>query len=221
MAFRSKTGAVSLPYVGWGNAFFDYDNDGLLDMIVVNGHVYPQMDKARLGASAGYRQRKLVYHNRGDGTFDEVAAQFGPVMTEERVSRGLAVGDLDNDGRLDIVINDLDGSPQLLRNELTGAGNWLLVKLRGKGRNRRDRRGRVGADAARAPEAAGAEREQLHLAGGHAPALRAGGRRRSIDRSDVARRDDDEAREREGESDHRDPAEVIRPRSFQPASTKR
>ena len=75
VSFRSKTGAVSLPYVGWGNAFFDYDNDGLLDMIVVNGHVYPQLDKARLGASAGYRQRKLLYHNRGDGTFDEVGAQ--------------------------------------------------------------------------------------------------------------------------------------------------
>jgi hypothetical protein len=134
-AFRSRTGAISLPFVGWGNAFFDYENDGLLDLIAVNGHVYPQMDKARLGASAGYKQRKLVYHNRGDGTFDEVAAQFGPVMTEERVSRGLAAADLDNDGRVDLVINDLDGSPQLLRNESTGTGNWLLVKLRGHGKN--------------------------------------------------------------------------------------
>jgi hypothetical protein len=134
-AFRSKTGAISLPFVGWGNAFFDYDNDGFQDLIAVNGHVYPQMDKARLGASAGYRQRKLLYHNRGDGTFDEVGAQFGPVMTEERVSRGLAASDLDNDGRVDLVINDLDGSPQLLRNESTGTGNWLLVKLRGEGKN--------------------------------------------------------------------------------------
>jgi enediyne biosynthesis protein E4 len=130
MAFRSRTGAVSLPYVGWGNAFLDYDNDSLLDMMVVNGHVYPQMDKARLGASAGYRQRRLIFHNRGDKTFEEVGAQFGPVMTNDRVSRGLAVGDIDNDGRLDIVINDLDGSPQLLRNESTGVGNWLLVKVR-------------------------------------------------------------------------------------------
>jgi hypothetical protein len=134
-AFRSKTGAISLPFVGWGNAFVDIENDGLLDLIAVNGHVYPQMDKARLGASAGYRQRKLVYHNRGDGTFDEVAARFGPVMTEERVSRGLAAADLDNDGRIDLVINDLDGSPQLLRNESKGTGNWLLVRLRGQGKN--------------------------------------------------------------------------------------
>jgi len=134
-SFRSKTAPSSLPYVGWGTAFLDYDNDGLLDLIVVNGHVYPQLDQARLGASAGYRQRKLLYHNRGDGTFEEVGARFGPVFTDERVSRGLALGDLDNDGRLDVVINDLDGSPQVLRNEFAGAGNWLLVKLEGKGKN--------------------------------------------------------------------------------------
>jgi hypothetical protein len=121
--------------VGWGNAFFDYDNDGLLDMIAVNGHVYPQLDKARLRASAGYRQRKLLYHNLGDGMFEEVAAKFGAVMTAERVSRGLAVGDLDNDGRLDVVINDLDGAPQILHNELSETGNWLIVRLKGKGMN--------------------------------------------------------------------------------------
>ena len=135
VSFRSKTAASSIPFVGWGTAFFDYDNDGRLDLIAVNGHVYPQMDQARRGASAGYRQRKLLYHNRGDGTFDEVAAQFGPVLTEPRVSRGLAVGDLDNDGRLDLVINDLDGRPQVLHNELADAGHWLLVKLVGKDGN--------------------------------------------------------------------------------------
>ena len=116
VSFRSRSAASSLPFVGWGTAFFDYDNDGWLDIIAVDGHVYPQMDQARLGASAGYRQRKLLYHNRADGTFDEVAARFGPVLTDERVSRGLAVGDLDNDGRLDLVINDLDGRPQVLHN---------------------------------------------------------------------------------------------------------
>jgi hypothetical protein len=135
VSFRSKTAASSIPFVGWGTAFFDYDNDGLLDLIAVNGHVYPQMDQASRGASAGYRQRKLLYHNRGDGTFDEVAAQFGSVLTEPRVSRGLAVGDLDNDGRLDLVVNDLDGRPQVLHNELADAGHWLLVKLVGRDGN--------------------------------------------------------------------------------------
>jgi enediyne biosynthesis protein E4 len=135
MSFRSRTAAVSLPYVGWGDAFFDYDNDTWLDLIAVNGHVYPQLDRVKMGASAGYRQRKLLYHNRGDGTFDEVAAKYGDAFTEERVSRGLAAGDLDNDGGVDLVINDLDGAPQILHNELAGRGHWLIVKLRGRAPN--------------------------------------------------------------------------------------
>jgi hypothetical protein len=135
VSFRTKIGAISLPFVGWGTAFFDYDNDGLLDLIIVNGHVYPQLDKVKLGASGGYRQRKLLHHNRGDGTFEEVAATFGATMTEERASRGLAVGDLDDDGRLDIVTNDLDGAPQIIRNEIGDGGNWLIVRLTGKGPN--------------------------------------------------------------------------------------
>jgi hypothetical protein len=135
VAFRSGTGASSLPYVGWGTAFFDYDNDGWPDIIVGNGHVYPQLDQAKLGASAPYRQRRLLYHNLGGGKFAEVAQEFGPVLAEPRVSRGVAVGDLDEDGRLDVVINDLDGRPQVLHNELAPVGHWLKVKLTGKGRN--------------------------------------------------------------------------------------
>ena len=131
-SFLSKTGPSSVPYVGWGTAFVDYDNDGLLDIIVVNGHVYPQLDTVHLGASAGYRQRKLLYRNRGDGTFEEIAGQIGPVMTDPRVGRGLAIGDLDNDGRLDVVVNNLDGSPEVLHNETPDRGNWLIVKLTGK-----------------------------------------------------------------------------------------
>jgi hypothetical protein len=121
--------------VGWGTAFLDYDNDTWLDLIVGNGHVYPQMDQARLGASAGYRQRRLLFHNRGDGTFEDATARYGAVLMEPRVSSGLAVGDRDDDGRLDVVINDLDGAPQVLHNELAGAGHWLSVRLVGKGRN--------------------------------------------------------------------------------------
>jgi hypothetical protein len=88
-----------------------------------------------LGAVAGYRQRRLLYHNLGDGTFEEVATQAGTVLSDERVSRGLAVGDLDNDGRLDAVINNLDGAPQVLLNQTPDAGNWLIVKVKGKGKN--------------------------------------------------------------------------------------
>ncbi|MGE5125627.1 MAG: CRTAC1 family protein [Betaproteobacteria bacterium] len=132
VSFRSKTAPASLPLVMWGTAFLDYDNDGWEDLIAVAGHVYPQMDQVKTGASAGYRQPKLLYHNRQDGTFDEVSRQFGPALTEKRVSRGLAVGDLDDDGRLDVVVNDLDGPAQVLRNELAGTGGWLTVRLEGK-----------------------------------------------------------------------------------------
>jgi hypothetical protein len=134
-SFRTRTAPSSLPYVGWGTGFFDYDNDGWLDIIVGNGHVYPQLDQAKLGASAPYRQRRLLYHNRGDGSFEEVAERYGPALTEPRVSRGLALGDLDNDGRMDVVIADLDGYPLVLRNEVRDAGNWLLVRLKGKAKN--------------------------------------------------------------------------------------
>src|SRR4029078_5039754 len=98
--------------VGWGTAFFDYDNDGWLDLIAVNGHVYPQLERTTLGGSAGYRQPKLLYRNLGDGTFSDVTSSAGPLFTQTRVSRGLAAGDLDNDGAIDLVINDLDGAPQ-------------------------------------------------------------------------------------------------------------
>ena len=142
VSFRSRTAASSLPMVGWGNAFFDYDNDTWPDLIAVNGHVYPQLDRVRLGASAGYRQRKLLYRNRGDGTFEELASRYGTVLTEERVSRGLVIGDIDNDGRIDLVINDLDGAPQILRNEIATRGNWLIVALKGKAPNT----GAIGAE---------------------------------------------------------------------------
>jgi enediyne biosynthesis protein E4 len=135
VSFRSRTAASSLPLVGWGTAFFDYDNDGWLDLFVVNGHVYPQLDKARLGASAGYRQRSLLYRNLRNGTFEEIAGGLGGPLALERVNRGTATGDLDNDGRLDVVVNGLDGVPQVLRNEVARPGNWLIVKLRGTGRN--------------------------------------------------------------------------------------
>jgi hypothetical protein len=135
VSFRTRTAPSSLPYVKWGTSFFDYDNDGLLDLIVVNGHVYPQVDQVPMGASAGYRQRKLLYHNRGKGEFEEVAARFGAVMTEPRVGRGLAVGDLDDDGRLDVVVNNLDGPAEVLHNEMAGAGHWLMLKLVGRGAN--------------------------------------------------------------------------------------
>ncbi len=135
ISFASGSGAASLPYVGWGSAFLDADNDTWLDLLVVNGHVYPQLDRSKLGASAPYRQRRLFYRNQG-GKLTEVGEQMGPAFNVPRVSRGLAIGDLDNDGRQDVVINDLDGKAQVLHNR-SAASNWLTVILQQPGPNHR------------------------------------------------------------------------------------
>ena len=131
----TKTAEVSMPYVGWGTKFFDYDNDGWLDLFVANGHVYPQIEGAYPGGM--YRQRKLVYRNLRDGTFAEVAQALGAALMEPRASRGAAFGDYDDDGDVDIIVNDLDGPPMLLRNDGgSRAGHWISLKLVGTRSNR-------------------------------------------------------------------------------------
>ena len=134
VSFASQTAKVSLPYVGWGAHFFDYDNDGWLDLLAVNGHVYPQVERASVPAA--YRQRKLLYRNNRNGTFAETTSAAGPAMMEPAVGRGSAEGDLDNDGDLDIVINNLDGPPTVLRNDGGNAYNFVSVDLAGRASNR-------------------------------------------------------------------------------------
>ena len=128
VSYAAKVAAVSLPYVAWGTKFFDYDNDGWADLFVANGHVYPQIPT--------YRQRNLVHHNNRDGTFTEVAAQLGAPFLEKGVARGAVFGDLDNDGDVDIVINNLDGAAQVLRNDGGNTSNSVLIKTVGVKSNR-------------------------------------------------------------------------------------
>ena len=127
VSFAAKVAQVSRPYVGWGTGFFDIDNDTWLDLLVVNGHVYPQMDQ--ISSGLGYMQSKLLHMNLGNGTFCDAGSQSGPALIEKRASRGAAFGDLDNDGNVDVVVGDLDASPSILRNE-GGIGNhWIKLEL--------------------------------------------------------------------------------------------
>jgi hypothetical protein len=120
--------------VKWGTAFVDLDNDGWLDLILGDGHVYPQVDV--LPSGAGYRQPTILELNQKDGTFCDASEQAGKALTDKRVSRGLAVGDLFNDGNMDVVIEDLDGSPMILRNRGIPGRHWVSFELDGTKSNR-------------------------------------------------------------------------------------
>lgn len=130
-------------HVGWGVSFGDLDNDGREDLFIVNGHLYPQADKFEMGLK--YKQRWLVYMNAGGGRFEERGRDFG--LDRVEASRGSALGDFDNDGDLDVVVNNLDGPPTLLRNDGGARNNWLLVQLQGKKSNRSAVGARVTAKA--------------------------------------------------------------------------
>ena len=116
-------------YVGWGDAFVDFSNDGWQDFFLVNGHVYPQVDSAH--KSTRYLEPKLLFLNQHDGTFKNVSRQVGPALEEEQVSRGLAVGDLFNDGRVEAVVENLAGQPMILRPEGGPPNHWISFQLEG------------------------------------------------------------------------------------------
>ncbi len=125
---------ASVPYVGWGDAFVDLNNSGWQDIVLVNGHVYPQVDNSNAGTS--YREPKLVYVNQHDGTFREVGAETGKAAVVPQVSRGLAVGDLFHRGALDIVVENLVGEPMILESKPDPANHWISLRLEGAPRNR-------------------------------------------------------------------------------------
>jgi enediyne biosynthesis protein E4 len=126
---------VNRRYVGFGVDFFDFDNDGWKDLFLANGHVYAQLEGRTLHLT--YRQPKVLYRNLGNGRFADVSAHAGAAIREPQVARGCAFGDFDNDGDVDVIVNNLDGPPTLLRNDGGGnAGHWLLVKCVGTRSNR-------------------------------------------------------------------------------------
>ncbi len=133
LSFRAGVGGASMPWVGWGTAFADLDNDADLDLFVANGHVYPVVDDHDLGTS--YAQPNLVFANQGQGLFEDASSRAGPGLRVRKVSRGAAFGDYDDDGDVDILVLNADDAPTLLRNDGAG-GHWLGVRLRGRTSNR-------------------------------------------------------------------------------------
>ncbi|HZZ38321.1 MAG TPA: CRTAC1 family protein [Acidobacteriaceae bacterium] len=139
MAFSDVSEAAGIahatvPYVGWGDAFFDRQNCGWPDLIIVNGHVYPQVDSKDIGTR--YREPKLLFLNKRDGSFRNISDQAGSALALPQVSRGLAVGDLFNDGRQEVVIENLEGEPMILRPEGGPENQWISFRLIGTKSNR-------------------------------------------------------------------------------------
>jgi len=127
-AYQEGIAEPTYPFLGWGTGFFDYDNDGWLDIFVVNGHVYPQVDEQNWGTT--WRQRALLFHN-DKGRFALVDAVQGTGLAKIAVSRGMAFGDLFNNGRIDAVVNNLDETPSLFNNVVKNENHWIAFRLVG------------------------------------------------------------------------------------------
>ena len=136
-SYQAGIAESSISFVKFGDGFLDYDNDGWKDLFIVNGHVYPQVDEhPEWGQS--YAQRPLLYHNLGNGKFELVPAVEGTGLAVVTVGRGAAFGDLFNDGKIDVVINSMDGAPILLRNVDPDHHHWVEMKLIGGPKSPRD-----------------------------------------------------------------------------------
>jgi enediyne biosynthesis protein E4 len=127
--YSAGLGEITLPFLGWGTTFIDYDNDGWKDVMVANGHVYPTVDAHQWGTS--YAQQPLLFRNLRSGKFERVGAAPGSGLAGAWCSRGMAAADLDGDGRLDLVFNNIDSRPLILRNTTAQSGHWLEIRLVG------------------------------------------------------------------------------------------
>jgi enediyne biosynthesis protein E4 len=131
---RSKIGYATYHMSGFGVRFFDYDNDGVRDLFMANGHVLDNIE--RYHADTQYAEPKLMFRNTGQGIFENVSDNLGPDFLLPRVSRGAAIGDFDNDGDLDILVNNNGQAPQLLRNDGGNTNHWFEILLIGTVSNR-------------------------------------------------------------------------------------
>jgi len=131
--FSSGIG-INNRYVGWGCGFIDYDNDGWIDIMQINGHVYPEIEGRDIGQE--YKNPRIVYKNLGNGQFKDVSSQMGPGISQHFSSRGAAFGDYDNDGDMDALVLNMNDLPSLLRNDGGNKQNWIKIKLVGTRCNR-------------------------------------------------------------------------------------
>jgi enediyne biosynthesis protein E4 len=136
VSFRVGLGTPTIPFLGWGTGFLDFDNDGFLDLFTANGHVYPIADKTDWGTT--YAQRPVLYRNAGGKQFSEVAAASGSGLAVVIPGRGAAFGDLFNDGHIDVVVNNMDSTPTLLRNFVSNGNHWVGLRLIGGQKSPRD-----------------------------------------------------------------------------------
>jgi enediyne biosynthesis protein E4 len=125
---------LNTKYLGWGTMFFDFDNDGWPDLLLVNGHVYPEVDKQHLGSD--YQEPRILYHSLGNGKFEDISANSGPGITEPKSSRGMATGDLWNDGRISAVVSNMNAAPSLLVNQTRYGNHWIAIETKGTKSNR-------------------------------------------------------------------------------------
>lgn len=146
ITFQAGLGEASIPFLGWGTSFLDYDNNGWKDVVVANGHVYPVVDNFEWGTS--FKQQILLFNNTGPDdkkrvSFERVGAAKGTALAESYLVRGLAMADFDGDGRIDLVANVMDSGPALLRNVFEKPGNWISLRLVGGKSSPRDAVGAV------------------------------------------------------------------------------
>jgi hypothetical protein len=127
---------VTIPFLAWGTGFLDYDNDGWKDLFVSNGHVYPEVDNTNWGTT--FAQRPLLFHNLKGQKFEAVPPVKNTGLAKLLIGRGAAFGDLFNDGKIDVVINQLEGPPALLRNVNDDKNHWVGLKLVGGSKGPRD-----------------------------------------------------------------------------------
>src|SRR5204862_3891800 len=139
---------LNTQYLGWGVMFLDFDNDGWPDLFLVNGHVYPEVDSQHLGSN--FREPRILYRNNGDGTFTDISAAAGPGITAVSSSRGLAVGDLWNDGRISAVVSNMNALPSLLVNDVRNGNHRIAFRTLGVKSNRAGIRAKATREAARA-----------------------------------------------------------------------